>query len=213
MDPVGIKLEPDDLVASDFPLPHVFASTRTVLEGETVEMDGETVEGDPDGADYLIGDWFGPMPSRPLHATRCAAVVKSTGKRCRRWSVIGFERCPNHSGYGKLANLAEYRERVLERARLDLLKSAPYAIERLVEIARDREINPAVSMKASTEILDRIGVKSGTDLNVTVKTDGPSAADTIRARLERLAELEAGSPDPAAESEIIDAVEVPDELA
>lgn len=211
MDPVGVKLEPADLIAGDFPLPHVFRTERTVMSATGSSLDpveDETVEGDPDSAAYLLGDWYAPTPHRPLHSTRCTAINKGDGKRCRQWAVIGFEKCVTHSGYAKLANLQAYRERVIERARLDLLRGAPYAVERLVEIARDREINPAVSMKASTEILDRIGVKGGTDLTVTVEAEGASPTEIIRARLERLAAASAigASPTPAGESEIIDAV-------
>lgn len=212
MDPLHVKLESDDLAARDFPLSHAFASDRALTEGIGSLSDDETVEGDPDSESYLVGDWFAPRPSRPLHSTRCTTIVKSTGRRCLNWSVVGFEKCAVHSGYHKIANLAQYRERIIERARLDLLRGAPYAVERLVEIARDREINPAVSMKASTEILDRIGVKGGSDLTVTVESDGASPAEIIRARLERLAAASA-SPTAAIESEIIDAEEVPDDDA
>lgn len=212
MDPMRVKLEEDDLVAPDFPVRHAFGSGRTVTAAPTsTSTETDEVEGDPDSAGYLIGDWYAPTPHRPLHSTRCIAINKGNGERCRQWAVIGFERCVKHSGYGKLANLTEYRERVIERARLDLLKGAPYAVERLVEIARDRDINPAVSLKASTEILDRIGVKGGADLNVTITPEGASPADIIRARLDRLAAIGAAASSSADESEIIDAEEVPDD--
>lgn len=212
MDPLGVKLTPDDLGAGDFPLPGVFGPPRPVPR-ETEADDGTLIEGDPDAADYLIGDWFAPRPHRPLHSTRCVAINRSNGQRCRQWAVIGFERCVKHSGYGKLANLAQYRERVLERARLDLLRAAPYAVERLVEISRDRDINPAVSMKASTEILDRVGVKGGSELDVTVKAEGEmSPAEIIRARLDRLAAGAAAAElESATESEITDAEVVDDD--
>ena len=221
MDPIGVKLTPDDLGAGDFPLPGVFGPPR-VVSRETPSAAGdpgvdpdEVIEGDPDSADYLIGDWFAPRPHRPLHSTRCVATNKSNGERCRQWAVIGFERCVTHSGYGRLANLAQYRERVMERARMDLLRGAPYAVERLVEIARDREINPAVSLKASTEILDRVGVKGGSDLDITVRTEGElSPGEIVRARLERLAASSA-APELAssADESVIDAEVVDDDPA
>jgi hypothetical protein len=175
----------------------------------------ETVEGDPDSPDYLLGDWWSPRPGRPLHATRCTATAKATGQRCRSWAVIGFEKCVKHSGYEKFANLPQYRERVLERARLDLLRMGPYAVEAFGELVRDRDINPAVRLKAGSEILDRIGVKGGTDVNVTVVSEGASPAEIIRGRLDRLAAAAAAAiepaPTPAGESEIFDAEEVPDD--
>lgn len=213
MDPVSIKLTEDDLTAPDFPLPgeltdamvehvHIADSRRGELAAEARALGPDAIiEGDPDDADYLIGDSFKPKPSRPLHSTRCVATVSATGKRCRRWAVIGFTRCPSHSGYGKLANLAEYRERVLERARIDLLRSAPYAVEALSELSQDREINPSVRLKASTEILDRVGVRGGTELTIDATvSEGESPAEVVRGRLDRLREIALASATEAASS-------------
>lgn len=214
MDPAGIKLEPSDTSAPEFPVPHAFGPIPELLEAIGIDPYGENVEGDPDSNEWIVGDWFAPKPSRPLHSTRCAATVKATGKRCRRWAVIGFTKCEKHSGYDKFANLKEYRERVLERARLDLLRTAPYAVEAINEMVRDREINPAVRLKAAETALDRVGVKGGTEIEVTVNTEGMSAADTIRARLDRLAALDAAaSPTAAGESEIMDAEVLDDDDA
>jgi hypothetical protein len=215
MDPAGIKLTTDDTSAREFPVPFAFAGKRTPMDAtgrDPGEMP-ETAEGDPDSPDYLMGDWWSPKPSRPLHATRCTSIARSTGQRCRSWSVVGFEKCVKHSGYEKFAHLPEYRERVLERARLDLLRMGPYAVEALGELVRDRDINPAVRLKAGTEVLDRIGVKGGTDVNVTVVAEGQSPAEIIRGRLDRLAAAATAAidPPPASETEIFDAEEVPDD--
>ena len=191
-DPAGIELTTDDVGSPDFPLPGVFTGAHPVVDGRG-RRDGHDdpelpPEGDPYADDYLIGDWYAPRPSRPLHSTRCTAIARSTGERCRRWAVIGFTKCQKHSGYGRLANLKDYREAVIERARLDLIRAAPYAVERLVDLARDPEVNPAVSLKASTEILDRVGVRGGTELDVKVEAAETSPAEVIRGRLARLAE-------------------------
>lgn len=206
-------MEEDDVIAPDFPVRHAFGTGRTVTASPTRSSDDpDEIEGDPDSDGYLIGDWYAPTPHRPLHSTRCVAINKGNGERCRQWAVVGFERCVTHSGYGKLANLAQYRERIVERARLDLLKGAPYAVERLVELARDRDINPAVSLKASETILDRIGVKGGADLNVTITPEGASPSDIIRARLDRLAAISSAPPSPSAgESEIVEAEVIGDD--
>lgn len=209
MDPVGVKLTPEDTSAPDFPIPHVFA----VYTAPPMPGDDETVEGDPDSAEYLIGEHWRPTPGRPLHSTRCVATARSTGERCRRWAVIGFSKCEKHSGYDRLANLKSYRERVIERARLDLLRTGPYAVEALAELVRDTEINPAVRLKASTEVLDRIGIKGGSELTVEVVSNGElSPAETIRARLDRLASIASSVSSGAAdESEIMEAELVPEE--
>ena len=230
MDPLGVTVTPDDLGAGEFPLPGVFGPPRSTTHGAALTPTGEevpvpvggelapddeTVEGDPDSADYLIGDWFTPRPHRPLHSTRCVAINKSNGLRCRQWAVIGFERCAKHSGYGRLANLESYRERVIERARLDLIRGAPYAVEALVSLARDTEINPAVRLKASSEVLDRVGVKGGSDLDVTIRTEADmSPAEVIRARLERLAAASSAPELPSSAGEsVIDAEVVDDDGA
>ena len=85
-------------------------------------------------------------------------------------------------------------------------------VEALGELVRDRDINPAVRLKAGTEVLDRLGVKGGTDVTVTVVGDGQSPAEIIRGRLDRLAAAAtAVTATAASESEIIDAEEVPDD--
>ncbi len=223
MDPVDTKLTEDDLTAPDFPLPGEL--TDAMVEHVRIADSPPEVEGDPDSADYLVGDWFTPKPSRPMHSTRCVATVSGTDRRCQRWAVVGFTKCPAHSGYGKLANLAEYRDRVLERARIDLLRTAPYAVEALSELARDKEINPAVRLKASTEILDRVGVRGGTELTIDANiNEGESPAEVVRGRLDRLREIAlASSADSvragasaeladgaAGETEILDAELVPE---
>ncbi len=171
---------------------------------------------DPDDdADWIIGDSFKPTPSRPLHSTRCIAINHGNGKRCRRWAVIGFTKCPVHSGYGRLANLKEYRERVLERARLDLLRTAPYAVETIAEMVQDPELNPAVRLKASLEVLDRVGIRGGSELQIDASISDTGAltpAEEVKMRLDRLRVAAVSSAAalpaeelPAGESEIEDA--------
>lgn len=140
----GVWLEQDDLRAPDCPFLDVV--------GPDQQMPRDT----SDLADYMIGDWWHPTPSRPLHATRCVSIARSTGKRCRRWSTFGQSRCPKHSGYGLLRNSVEYRERVLERAAEDLWSAAPYAVENLVDLVTGVGVAPAVRLRACLTVLDRV---------------------------------------------------------
>lgn len=75
----------------------------------------------------------------------------------------------------------------IERARKKLTQAAPYAVDILEDLMQNAVSEP-VKLKASTEILDRAGVRGGIELdgNLSV-TDARPAADIIAERLERLA--------------------------
>ena len=74
-----------------------------------------------------------------------------------------------------------------ERARKKLVQSAPYAVDVLEELMQTATSEP-VRLKASTEILDRAGVRGGleVDANVSV-TEARPATEIIAERLNRLA--------------------------
>lgn len=213
MDHLHAPLSEDDLRAPDFPMRGEINEVRIADARKTAELDEpeRPDDKDPDDdADWIIGDSFKPTPSRPLHSTRCVAINRGDGKRCRRWAVIGFTKCPVHSGYGRLANLKEYRERVLERARLDLLRTAPYAVETIAEMVQDPELNPAVRLKASLEVLDRVGIRGGSELQIDASIQDAGAltpAEEVKMRLDRLrtAAVSTAAELPAGESEIEDA--------
>jgi hypothetical protein len=76
----------------------------------------------------------------------------------------------------------------IERARRKLIQAAPYAVDVLEELMENAESEP-VRLKASTEILDRAGVRGGQDLNIEVEvTDARPASMIVAERLARLAE-------------------------
>lgn len=146
----GVWLEADDLRAPDFAL--------LALVGDTRAIEVRPDKGDPDCAGYLIGRWFSPVPSRPLHSTRCVATAKATGRRCRRWSVIGFERCYVHSGFGRLRNSVQYRQGVLDRARGRLLGDSSEVIPIAVDRLTDPHATPAQRLAACVAVLDVVGI-------------------------------------------------------
>jgi hypothetical protein len=68
------------------------------------------------------------------------------------------------------------------------MQSAPYAVDVLEQLMETAESEP-VRLKASTEILDRAGVRAGMDLNIDVEvTDARSPGQIVQERLMRLAE-------------------------
>jgi hypothetical protein len=76
----------------------------------------------------------------------------------------------------------------VERARRKLMQSAPYAVDVLEELM-ETAISEPVRLKASTEILDRAGVRGGMDIGVDVEvTDARSPAQIVAERLARLSQ-------------------------
>jgi len=115
---------------------------------------------------------------------RCR-MMKTDGIRCMLWS----------SGRVKDDGLCRVHLRVqrkpgedVERARRKLMQAAPYAVD-VLEDLMENAISEPVKLKASTEILDRAGVRGGMELDVGVEvTDSRPPAVIVAERLQRLAE-------------------------
>jgi hypothetical protein len=99
----------------------------------------------------------------------------------------------------------------VERARRKLIQAAPYAVDVLEDMMENAESEP-VKLKAATEILDRAGVRGGSELLVDVEVNDARAPHVIVA--ERLQRLASGAASMAASLEannkIIDAEVVED---
>jgi hypothetical protein len=68
------------------------------------------------------------------------------------------------------------------------MQAAPYAVDVLEELMESAQSEP-VRLKASTEILDRAGIRAGQDLNIDIEvTDSRSASQVVSERLARLAD-------------------------
>ena len=152
-------------------------------------------------ADYLVPPWVigatrawlkeqengGPSSPKKKPAAlphRCRAV-KEDGIRCMLWSSGR----PADDGYCRI-HLGSIQRRPgedVERARAKLTQAAPYAVDVLEDLMENAASEP-VRLKASTEILDRAGVRGGVefDANISV-TDGRPPAQIVSERLERLA--------------------------
>ncbi len=115
---------------------------------------------------------------------RCR-MMKSDGIRCMLW---GSGR-PQDDGLCRI-HLKSQRKpgEDIERARRKLMQAAPYAVDVLEELMESAESEP-VRLKATTEILDRAGIRGGQDITVDVEvSDSRSAAQVVSERLSRLAE-------------------------
>jgi hypothetical protein len=112
-------------------------------------------------------------------------MIKLDGIRCMLWA----------SGRPKDDGLCRIHLRTIrkpgedvERARRKIIQAAPYAVDVLEDLMENAESEP-VRLKASTEILDRAGIRGGQDLNVEVEvTMARPAAQVIAERLARLAD-------------------------
>lgn len=116
---------------------------------------------------------------------RCR-TIKDDKIRCMLWSSGRLNSdglCNVH-----LRHLRNNPTHDIERARKKLVQAAPYAVDVLEDLMSSAVSEP-VRLKASTEILDRAGVRGGIELdsNITV-TDARPAADIISERLARLAQ-------------------------
>jgi hypothetical protein len=160
----GLDLLLDDELINIVP-PWVIGATRA--------WQAEQMNGRPEGSKK--------QPAALPH--RCT-TIKSDGIRCLLWA----------SGRIKDGGLCRIHLRTVrkpgadvERARLKLAQSAPFAVDVLEDLMENAESEP-VKLKAASEILDRAGIKGGYEFDVNLEvTDGRPASAVIAERLERLA--------------------------
>ena len=159
----GLDLVIDDTAIKITP-PWVVSATRKYLE--------EQKRGGPSS------------PKRqPLAQPQRCRIIKTDGLRCMLWS----------SGRIKDDGLCRMHLKTqrkpgedIERARKKLVQAAPYAVD-ILEDLMDNAVSEPVKLKATTEILDRAGIRGGTELDVGVDvTDSRSPAQIIGERLARL---------------------------
>lgn len=121
----------------------------------------------------------------PLAQPGRCRIVKTDGLRCMLWSSGRLKDdglCRMH-----LKSQRKPGEDV-ERARKKLVQAAPYAVD-VLEDLMENAVSEPVKLKASSEILDRAGVRGGVELDVGVDfSGGRSPGQIIGERLARLAD-------------------------
>lgn len=152
-------------------------------------------------SDYLVPPWVigstraylkeqeeGPKSSKKqpnAQPHRCRAV-KDDGIRCMLWSsgrIKDDGLCRVH-----LRSMSRKPGEDIERARAKLTQAAPYAVDILEDLMQNAASEP-VRLKASTEILDRAGVRGGVEFDARLEvTDGRAPAQIVAERLQRLAD-------------------------
>lgn len=136
---------------------------------------------------YAEQEAGGPPTAKraPLAKPHRCRVIKNDGLRCMLWASGR----PKDDGLCRM-HLKTQRKpgEDIERARRKLVQAAPYAVDKLEELMNEAESEP-VRLKASTEILDRAGLRAGVDVNLDVEvTDNRNPADIVQERLARLAD-------------------------
>lgn len=124
----------------------------------------------------------------PLPLTRCKRQ-RADGSRCwgLSWPVKRAEGfCRGHSKWGAF-NAAEQSTMLTQAARTRLGQLSGPALDAMEDLVLNSQV-PHVRLKAATEILDRVGIRGGTELNVSGQVEH-SVQDPAQAIREKLAQL------------------------
>lgn len=116
-------------------------------------------------------------PETPVAPVRCV-TVQETGDRCEMSAIPGQNRCLKHG-----ASEAEAHQ-VIEAARHRLMGLTNTAIETFDDVMKN-SINDSARIKAATEVLNRVGVKEDTNINIQIE-DKTEARTAVLSRLESM---------------------------
>jgi hypothetical protein len=124
-----------------------------------------------------------PEDKRRPFPERCE-TIRFDGTRCWNWAPEPrkTKRCKQHLPWTAGAELAN-----AQVARLKLLQAAPAMADTLEDLALNAA-GEAVRLKAATEILDRVGVRGGVEIDHHVEVEQVDPAAAVRERLARLSE-------------------------
>lgn len=141
----------------------------------------------PDGVPLVVPPtWRRATLGAPVPVVRCTYIFPDThdrpGEQCKRWSLRGTTVCIKHGG--NLPSVREHSEAMVESARLRLIGSTDKAVDWLLDLA-ENSTSDAVRLKATTEVMDRAGVRGGVELDVSV-SQSQDPAVLLRDRLSTL---------------------------
>lgn len=156
-----------------------------------------------EGYETVPADWK-PKAGRELPALRCTHV-RDDDSRCKNFGVrgTGFNGTPSmcfiHGG--SLPPVKAKAEATLLVARMRLVENTGMALDTLFALTKPGTAEN-IRLKASTEILDRAGIKGGFDMNVEI-VHTVSMAEDVGKRLEIMRQREIAKR-LEAEQEIVD---------
>lgn len=138
-----------------------------------------------------------PEDERKPFPIRCT-LIRDDGTRCWNWVDKPHEvtRCRYHIGWTRNS-----RELRAAYAKNSIIEALPAMADNLVRLAFEGETH-AVQLKATTEILDRGGVRGGVEIDMDVRQEVVDPSAALRERLSTLAArvIEAL---PAAKAEVV----------
>ena len=130
--------------------------------------------------------WKQATLGAPIPVVQCTYIFPDhhdrPGEQCKKWSLRGALKCVRHGG--TLPNVRQHAEAMVESARLRLIGSTDQAVDWLLDLA-ENSTSDAVRLKATTEVMDRAGVKGGMEVDVNV-THSSDPAELLRERLATL---------------------------
>lgn len=157
-----------------------------------------------------------PEEERRPFPTRCAQL-RTDNTRCWLWVNKPFEspKCSRHRGI-----TSEAVERNPAYARMRVLEASTDAVDNLVYLMHYAD-GEAVRLKASTEILDRAGVRGGVEVDINAEVTHVDPGTALQDRLTKLAKRHAeqiteepeGPPPPALETPEVVEAEIIEETA
>lgn len=134
--------------------------------------------------DWKLGRVEKLPPSQATFPVRCE-TVRQDGTRCWQWAPRPdqVKRCRSHRTWVMRNDLE-----AAALARVRLLQAGPMFADTIIDLA-ENAAGEAVRLTAAREGLDRIGVRGGTEIDITARDDtgAPDPAAIVRERLERLA--------------------------
>ena len=115
------------------------------------------------GRKMLPDHMDGPDPMDDPGRRQCTAKAKSTGKRCKRTPSPGGAVCKKHGGGAP---------QVQAKAKLRLATLTDLAIGALAALLKPAAVkkNPAQALGAAKDVLDRAGLKTPDELDITATT-------------------------------------------
>lgn len=142
-----------------------------------------------------------PVVLDPRLDTECAYLLAPTGENCRFTALTDSTFCARHhvmSSTKQTSDLERFREQMIRNAKHDLLRMTPKAAATIAELIESEDVPANVRLKAATEVLDRVGVRGGTEIDIRADITSDPVAD-IRKRLDAMAAgLREPEPEPLA---------------
>lgn len=142
--------------------------------------------------------------SAPVDERRCIAqltVGPLAGQQCGQTAHPGTNVCMKHGA--NLPSVQKTANEVLAQARMYLVLHAGDAAQVLHDLMNSASTD-ATRLKAAESLLDRVGVRGGTELHVSTDDSKARAADIIAERLDKLRGASRVQPEPDTEPVVLE---------